>query len=398
MSSLRIIVCPHELDMGGSQINAIELASKLQDQGHQVLVFSPDGHLSSRVAELGLEHVVSPAGDKPTLGWMRALGRLARSWNADIVHTYEWGPSLGALWRLFPFTRTRLLMTVLSMHVPKFLPLGVPLVVGTEQIRRDSLPRKAPVYLMEPPIDTEFNSPEAVASEAMIGVAPGQVVVCFVCRMTEELDKAAGVIQAIESLERLSDRNSVNLLLAGDGECMPKIRAAASAANWRLGREAVVLLGNMNDPRSVYASSDICLGMGSSAIKALAFGKPLIVQGELGYWKLLDPETLPEFERQGFYGSGGAGSQSLVDALDTLCAHAELRDALGRWGRELVEERYSLSAAAEQLEQIYRQTCDSDVVPLHRVADICRSTFEYCSFLLDIKVRARLRSWTVKAS
>ena len=31
----------------------------------------------------------------------------------------------------------------------------------------------------------------------------------------------------------------------------------------------------------------------------MAFGKPLIVQGERGFWELLTPDTAPVFLRQG---------------------------------------------------------------------------------------------------
>ena len=80
---LRIMVCPHELAMGGSQMNAIELAAQAQRDGHQVMVFAPEGPLSQRVAQLGLEQVISPVATRLSLRWMRELGQLAVRWNTS---------------------------------------------------------------------------------------------------------------------------------------------------------------------------------------------------------------------------------------------------------------------------------------------------------------------------
>ena len=39
------------------------------------------------------------------------------------------------------------------------------------------------------------------------------------------------------------------------------------------------LAGEMLDPRPAYAAADVVLGMGGSALRGMAFGKPLVVQG-----------------------------------------------------------------------------------------------------------------------
>ena len=40
---MRIVVYPHRLEIGGSQINAIELAAAVRDLGHEVIVFGQPG-------------------------------------------------------------------------------------------------------------------------------------------------------------------------------------------------------------------------------------------------------------------------------------------------------------------------------------------------------------------
>ena len=98
--------------------------------------------------------------------------------------------------------------------------------------------------------------------------------------------------------------------------------------------------------------------MGTSALRAMAFGSSLIVQGERGFWELLSPETEPHFMWVGFYGIGNGpqeGPQRLKVALDKLLAEPGLRGELGRYGRELVERRFSLDRAADIHLDIYER-------------------------------------------
>ncbi len=80
------------------------------------------------------------------------------------------------------------------------------------------------------------------------------------------------------------------------------------------------MTGQMTDPRDAYAAADIMLGMGGSALRAMAFAKPLVVQGERGYWRLLTPESLDFFLDKGWYwlGDGSDGAPLLEQILVDL--------------------------------------------------------------------------------
>jgi hypothetical protein len=97
--------------------------------------------------------------------------------------------------------------------------------------------------------------------------------------------------------------------------------------------------------------------MGGSALRALAFARPLIVQGEQGFWELLTPDSADLFLRQGWYGLGGRGAAALAEILRDLLGDGGegVRDKLGAYGRDLVAARFSLERAARAQEQIYIQ-------------------------------------------
>jgi len=124
------------------------------------------------------------------------------------------------------------------------------------------------------------------------------------------------------------------------------------------GRRAVVLTGELADPRPAYAAADVMLGMGGSALRGLAFGAPLVVQGERGFWRLLTPESAPTFLDQGWYGVGSdvdsvAGVDRLAGILTDLLADPGARERLAGYGRRLVVERFSLDRAAAVQEDVY---------------------------------------------
>jgi glycosyltransferase involved in cell wall biosynthesis len=356
---LKVLVYPHDMAMGGSQLNAIELAAAVGDLGHSVAVVGDDGPLVRLVHDLGLRHIPVPASRRrPSLAVARDLRRLVREEGIDIVHGYEWPPGLEAAAATFPPGRAAAVCTVMSMAVAPFLPRWMPLVVGTRAIQETAAAgRPGPVHLIEPPVDVVANAPghPAGAFRAEYGLDGSDLVdVVVVCRLVPEL-KLEGVLTAVDVVGELARELPLRLTVVGDGTARETVAEQAMRANARAGRRAVVLTGELFDPRPAYAAADIMLGMGGSALRSLAFGRPLVVQGEKGFWELLTPDTCGLFLQQGWYGvaDGTGGAERLATILRGLVADPARRAELGAYGRRLVEERFSLTRSARVQEDIY---------------------------------------------
>lgn len=358
---MRIIVCPARLEVGGSQITALESAVAVRDLGHEVIVFGQPGSLVDRIAAAGLEFVPAPRpGQRPCPRMMRALRRLVSQRSADVVHAYEWTTALEAYWGPRARMGVPAVGTVMSMAVVPFLPHDLPLVVGTEQIAdHERRAGRSDVTVIEPAVDTERFSVGAVDDEGFRrqhGLDPDALTIACVTRLTTQL-KLEGLLTAIDVVAD-ADRRA-QLVIAGDGPARVEIAARAEAANARAGRHAVVLAGELGDPRPVFAAADVCLGMGASALQAMAFARPLVVQGERGFWQVLTPDTTEQFLWTGWYGIGDGeehGAARLRGLLAELLADAGLRAHLGAQARRLVEERFSLRAAGERQVELYRRT------------------------------------------
>ena len=200
---MKVLVCPHELAMGGSQISAVELACALGKLGHEVVVHAPDGILSSFVADQGLPLIVSPAPSSVvSLRAIGAMSKVVRRGGFDLVHAYEWAPSVRAAFGPNLRWNTPTVMTVLSMEVPDFLPRHVPMIVGTRSLAESESSRRSDVHLIEPPIDTDLNcSSDVRGARAEFGFDDDELVLSIVCRISPDLDKLAGVLEAIAAVD-----------------------------------------------------------------------------------------------------------------------------------------------------------------------------------------------------
>lgn len=377
---MKIIVYPHELSIGGSQINAIDLAASIAARGHEVIIYGTDGPLVPYVRERGLEFVRAVDFKyRPAPPKIAQLHRLARQRKADLIHTYEWPPCLDAYLGAGLMARVPVLSTILDMTLSPFVPPSLPLIMGTAELAEAGRRvRPGPVWALEPPIDTERDHPgiDGAGFRQKLGLGKGELLAVIVSRLAIDL-KLDALVRAIDAINVVAERFLVRLAIVGGGPAFDALAKRAAAVNARHGRNVVSLLGEDSDPRPAYAGADVVLGMGSSALRALSIGRPLIVQGEGGFSRVFDAESAGLFLHQGFYGIGDGKGDPLVDQIARLLADAELRGALGHMGRRVVEEKFSLSHMSGRLVSIYQEVvAQGHASRLGEVATVLGKAFE----------------------
>lgn len=379
---MRVLVYPHAMELGGSQLNAVQLAGAVRDRGHDVIMLSEPGPLVESVQAMGLEHVEIPLHRRrPSLQVLGMLTQLARQRAVNVIHGYEWPPVIEAFLGTRVWRGTAVVGTVMAMSVVPFFPRTVPLTVGTERIREAALRAgHRRVTLLEPPVDTEADHPSVDGGRfrACLGIGPDEVLAMMICRLVPEL-KLEGLLAACDAVGDLAlAGRRVRLVIVGDGRSREAIATRAAEVNAAAGRQVVLLTGEIADPRVAYAAADVTIGQGGSALRGMAFGKPLIVVGERGFSELLTPDTAPVFLRQGWYGLGagslGSGVPALRAALERLVDSVELRSTLGVFARQLVLDRFSLRQAARRQENEYFTAMQEQVEPRQIAADLLRSS------------------------
>jgi glycosyltransferase involved in cell wall biosynthesis len=378
---VRILISLFQLAIGGSHINAIEIGSLIKQRGHEVIVYAPDGPLRERVADLGLEYVPAEAARpvrRPSAGIVRGLHALVRQRKIDLIHAYEWLPTLEAAYGPYLRMGTPVLSTVYSVEVPPFVPRNLPMIVGyTQELDIERGRGRSRVYTIVCPVDTEANAPVADSGPARnrFGLRDDDLSAVVVSRLSAEL-KREGLLSAVTAVGLVDPALNLRLLIVGDGPCRTELQDAADAMNARLGREAVTLTGPLMDPREAYAAADIVLGMGTSAQKGMAFGKPVVIQGERGYWETLTPQSMPRYLHHNFYGlgDGSDGAPRLAAIIGELARDRSRWPELGEFGRKTALGVFSNETAADRVMEICEDVAAHRDSPGRRAAGVLHAS------------------------
>jgi L-malate glycosyltransferase len=356
---VKILTYPVNLELGGSAINAIDLASGLVDRGHEVIFYAPHGPLASILIDRGLRHIVAnvPARPRPSPRAIRQIWRIVRQEQVDLVHSYEYWTCVEAFFGAHLAAGVPQIASVMSMGgVPAYFPRSIPMIVGTHALQvENARQRQGSVERLEPPINTVDDHPSSVDPSAFLrrfGIQEPGTNIVVVSRLCPDL-KLEGLASAIDAAGILAARRHVRLIIVGGGSAYESLAASAERTNIRTGYEVVVLTGPMLDPRPAYAGADVVLGMGSSVLRGMAFQKPAIVLGEDGFVELVTPTTLGRFLQDGFYGKGtGPAALTLDLQIERLVDDPLLREQLGWFGRALVCSRFGLDGAVSVLEDV----------------------------------------------
>jgi len=359
---LRVLVHLNNLEVGGTQINAVDLAAQMRSRGVESVLVGPsvslpDGPSLLDVARsLDLEiHAYEQA--KPIFARARQVSEFARRHNVDLVHVYgSWGGGTRpTYWGPSRFGRIPWVQTVYEMSVPPKNYRHMPMIVGTHYQHDDEQNRPGRTILISPPVDLAENRPDASSAarfrhEHALGDGPLLVIVSRL----DVIMKTVPTLAAIDAMRGLA-ATGATLVIVGTGNNVAALQARADEVNAAVGRPAVRLVGLMADPRPAYAAADIMLGMGGSAARSLAFAKPLVAQGEAG-WSMLFEPTTAEFIARSSYWSPDEETEAaarLVAILTPLLNDPQRRTELGGFGREFAEHRFALTTMADRLVEFY---------------------------------------------
>lgn len=376
--------------LGGCPINAIDLARTLRGRGHHVVLIAMDDDVPVSVlpyAEAaGFEVERIPEGAR-LIERARHLRRLVKAHDLDVLHVFATSLATSAVLAC-GWSRRRAAVALNWLMENEFRTTSrTPLIVGTQGLHREALQRHGSrSYLLEPPVDVDRDRPDAearTAFRAQHGIADDHLALVLVGRIDalapdlearpdhRYADKLPGILLALDAVQRRADRR-LRLVLVGDGSGMGTVRAGAAKVNKELGWDAVVLTGALADPHPAYASADIGLAMGGSALRVMAHGVPLIVLGTRGFSRVFDRESVDYFMENGYFGTEGPIDPvgELLRHLDRLEDESE-RARLAAWALDLVRARYGLGPAAARLEAVYVETLghvDSRWSRLHDIA------------------------------
>lgn len=362
------------LDIGGVETQVVGLTKSLKESGWPVYVASKGGRRVADLDSAGVPHYQAPLHSRSPLKMLEAsrkISRLVDDLGVRIVHAHARIPA----WIATGICRRHGIKLVTTYHGtyvsgtfwnmvtrPGDLTIAVSQDVKDYVVREFGFDPQKTVVVPNG-IDTEMYRPpahdeEIATARALLGVGPdaGPLLV-YASRMDESLSATAAlVIDAVSFL--LPEYPSLVLVVAGDGEGLPKVRDQAAEVNRSVGREAVLCPGFVQDTAPLYQASDLVLGMSRVVLEAMACGKPTVVVGPDGMFGITRPEVLDALENRNFTSRGApqeASLEAIALEIRRLLSDPPLRESLGGWSREIIVKSYSMDMMAGEIQKVYRR-------------------------------------------
>jgi glycosyltransferase involved in cell wall biosynthesis len=178
------------------------------------------------------------------------------------------------------------------------------------------------------------------------GFRSDETVLVCVGALTAEKGHAL-LIEAFAKLRR--EMTSCRLLLAGEGRLRAQLERQAREAG--LG-SAMFFAGFVPEVDSVYAAGDLFVfpslaeGAGSSLLRAMAFGLPVLALARGGVGEIIIDERNGVLVQE-------AGAEALARAAARILQDTELRERISRAARETVVSRYSADRMVDDTARIF---------------------------------------------
>lgn len=359
---MKVLVYAHRLEVGGTQTNAIELSAALRDN-HEIdtVFFATPGPMTKLIEDKRLRFVEAPdAYIHPSFARMNSLRNLVRAEKPDVIHVWDWWQYLDALYAVYLPMGVPVVVTDMMMTINRILPKQIPITFGIPELvdqAKSAGWKKA--QLLVPPVDTRLNAPNLIDSNHFrkkYSIKKPDITLVIVSRLANWM-KSESLIRSIEAVRLLGRSLPLRLLIVGDGAARSKLELLAAQANDELNRDAVILTGALIDPRPAYDAADIVIGMGGSALRGMAFGKPVIIVGEQGFSAPLTPETAESFYYKGIYGlgDGSLDNSGLISDIRNFAEKSEELKTIGDFSRQFVCQNFSLDTVSEQLCNILKE-------------------------------------------
>jgi len=356
------------LGWGGQERRILAEAVAMEERGHRLLLAcDPRGELFPRARRAGFTVLPLNFGGWRNLTAGLTLRRFLRQEGVDFLNTHSSLDSWVGLLALTGLKKPRLVRTrhlstpVQSSWPTRWLYQSPGAIITTSEAIKELLQRRVgadPARVFSIPTGVSLTGFAPRDADPALRAQLRIPADCFIWGMVSVLRSWKGHLYALEALKVLVDAGmNTCLLVVGEGPYRsliePRIQELGLAAQVRL-------VGYQEEVAPWLALMEVMVmasyaheGVPQAALQALAMGKPVvgttvggipevIISGETG---VLVPPRDP---------------RALALAVRQLSEQPELRAGLGRRGREMVVQRFSLEQMAAAVEAVYHSVVERD--------------------------------------
>jgi len=310
-----------ELETGGAELSALEIARAVTRAGGRALVASRGGRMVSRLEADGARFEAMPAHSKNPLvilGNAARLVALIRREKVSLVHARSRAPAFSALWAAHA-TRTPFVATYHGIYKAKnglkrwynaVMTRGDLVIANSEYTRAHVLAEHhldpAKVVAIPRGVDLDKFDPDHISPERVDalrqawGIAPADPRTRFL--LAGRLTRIKGQLTIIAAAAKLKaqGRDDFLILFAGDDQGRSEYRQELAAAIETAGlQKAIRIVGHCDDMPAAFMLCDLALlpttvpeSFGRAAVEPQAMGRPVIAAAHGGTMEtVVDGET-----------------------------------------------------------------------------------------------------------
>ncbi len=318
---MKILLLLSSLDRGGAETHLITLASSLARRGHSVTVVSSGGGMVEELVREDIEHRALPLDSRAPWNLLRSyfsLKQMLHREGYDLIHAHSRIPAFlvcaPARRKNIPFVTTVHASFRVNRFFRRYSRWGDTAIAVSEDLKQylcENYSCSAErIEVIPNGIDTVHFSPSPSKSP----VTAHRLL--YVSRLDEDCSEVAFLLCRLASplKEKFSD---LQIVLAGGGSALPRLRALAEKINGKETSPFVFLPGHLSDVRDEYRKSHTVIGVSRVAIEAMACGAPVILAGNEGFGGLLLPSNLGQANASNFCcrGNQQVTEELLFDAI-----------------------------------------------------------------------------------
>jgi glycosyltransferase involved in cell wall biosynthesis len=370
-----------ELDTGGAELSAIEIAEAIVRAGGRALVLSEGGRLASHINAFGGEFVPFPARTKNPVRMLvnaRAIAGIVRAEGVDLIHARSRAPAWSALRAARatgkPFVTTyhgaynengRLKNLYNSVMARGDVVIANSQYTASLVKQRYGTPDQR-IRVIHRGVDGAAFDPVAVSDtrkrelRAKWGVEPRQRIILQAARLTGWKGQRV-TIDAARRLHQAGRLQDAVFVLAGDDQGRGGYRAELVSLIAASGLDHTVrLVGHVEDMPAAFALAHLTViastepeAFGRTSTEAQAMGCPVIATAigappETVLWDRADPRGMA-----GWLVPPGDGA-AMAEAIEqALALSAERRAEMGARARAHALSGFSLQAMRTSTLQVY---------------------------------------------